>query len=155
MGNFWQEESNSVWLTDTMPACSVCGKPCESAVELVGPEGAESVVCCFGGTLDGKGCLQDGLRGQFASSGEEYALARLIMFSGNKKGKRKREPIGLSKRYQVMKRDGFQCVLCGAGGDSARLEIDHKTPLAKGGKDSMDNLQTLCFNCNRGKRDAS
>jgi len=33
------------------------------------------------------------------------------------------------------------------------LEVDHIEPKAKGGKDIMNNLQTACFDCNRGKRD--
>ena len=31
------------------------------------------------------------------------------------------------------------------------LEIDHKIPLAKGGMTTEDNLQTLCWKCNRSK----
>jgi DNA-binding transcriptional regulator YiaG len=64
-----------------------------------------------------------------------------------------RKPISAAKRYRVMKRDGFACVKCGSSGREARLEIDHKKPVAAGGTDSEDNLQTLCQRCNRGKRD--
>ena len=73
-----------------------------------------------------------------------------------KKAKQKtknREPIGLSKRYTIMKGDGFQCVLCGASGKESQLEIDHIHPVSAGGNDSMSNLRTLCFKCNRGKSD--
>jgi hypothetical protein len=62
--------------------------------------------------------------------------------------------ISLRKRFFVMKRDEFTCTLCGASGRGVRLEVDHKVPRAKGGTDDLDNLQTLCFNCNRGKRDS-
>lgn len=67
---------------------------------------------------------------------------------------RKREDISIRKRFFVMKRDSFSCVLCGASGHGVRLEIDHKIPFSKGGDNHLDNLQTLCFNCNRGKRDS-
>ena len=67
------------------------------------------------------------------------------------KGTTKRKPIGLSLRYNVLKRDGFQCVLCGASGKEAKLEIDHIIPISKGGTHKESNLQTLCFPCNRGK----
>lgn len=67
------------------------------------------------------------------------------------KENKKREPVGLSKRYKVLSRDGFQCVLCGASGKDAKLEIDHIIPVFKGGSSVIDNLQTLCFKCNRGK----
>lgn len=56
-------------------------------------------------------------------------------------------------RFNVMKRDGFHCQLCGATGKTAQLVIDHIVPVSKGGKTEMENLQTLCFRCNSGKRD--
>lgn len=59
-----------------------------------------------------------------------------------------------SLRYDVMKRDGFRCKLCGREAeDGAKLEVDHIMPISKGGKTTMSNLQTLCKECNRGKRD--
>ncbi|MGD9733107.1 MAG: YozE family protein [Desulfamplus sp.] len=62
-----------------------------------------------------------------------------------------RRSISNSKRYDVLKRDRFQCVLCGASGNEARLEIDHIIPVSRGGTDAISNLQCLCFKCNRGK----
>jgi hypothetical protein len=68
-----------------------------------------------------------------------------------------RKKIAASKarlRYRVMKRDGFRCQLCGAtAGDGARLEIDHKAAKSKGGSNEIDNLWTLCWECNQGKSD--
>lgn len=58
------------------------------------------------------------------------------------------------KRYNIMKRDGFRCCICGATAtDGVRLEVDHIVPVSQGGKSTDDNLQTLCERCNRGKRD--
>ena len=55
-------------------------------------------------------------------------------------------------RYNVLKRDNFTCVLCGATSkDGVKLQIDHIIPLSKGGKTTMSNLRTLCDRCNRGK----
>jgi 5-methylcytosine-specific restriction endonuclease McrA len=65
---------------------------------------------------------------------------------------RKRECLSIRKRFFVMKRDHFACVKCGASGYGVKLEVDHIVPFSKGGTDALDNLQTLCFNCNRGKR---
>ncbi|MBE5740897.1 MAG: HNH endonuclease [Clostridiales bacterium] len=57
-------------------------------------------------------------------------------------------------RYNVLKRDGFRCCICGATAkDGVKLEVDHIIPVSKGGKSTMNNLQTLCERCNRGKRD--
>lgn len=59
-----------------------------------------------------------------------------------------------SMRYDVMKRDGFRCVICGMSArDGAILHVDHIIPIAKGGKTEMSNLQTLCEKCNLGKSD--
>ena len=53
-----------------------------------------------------------------------------------------------STREEIMLRD-VNCVLCGA---SENLEIDHITPVSKGGTADHDNLQVLCRSCNRSKR---
>jgi HNH endonuclease len=56
------------------------------------------------------------------------------------------------KRFQIMKRDGFRCKLCGASAsDDVSLEVDHIVAKSKGGSDSDSNLWTLCLQCNRGK----
>lgn len=55
-------------------------------------------------------------------------------------------------RYDVLSRDNFTCQICGRTiADGVKLEVDHKIPVSKGGKSTMDNLWTLCFDCNRGK----
>lgn len=59
-----------------------------------------------------------------------------------------------SLRYDVMKRDGFRCVLCGASAkNGAVLHVDHIFPVSKGGRTELSNLRTLCDQCNLGKRD--
>lgn len=59
-----------------------------------------------------------------------------------------------SLRYDVMMRDGFKCVICGASAkDGAKLHVDHIIPISKGGKTELDNLRTLCDRCNLGKSD--
>lgn len=59
-----------------------------------------------------------------------------------------------SLRYDILRRDGFRCRICGScASDGVKLEVDHIIPVSKGGKSTMDNLQTLCERCNRGKRD--
>lgn len=55
-------------------------------------------------------------------------------------------------RYDVLRRDGFKCVRCGRGReDGVKLHVDHIVPVSRGGKSTMDNLQTLCEDCNCGK----
>ncbi|OGT02863.1 MAG: hypothetical protein A2143_05890 [Gallionellales bacterium RBG_16_57_15] len=63
----------------------------------------------------------------------------------------KRENIPKKLRFDVFKRDGFQCQYCGSTPPSVVLEIDHIHPASKGGTGQEDNLITSCFDCNRGK----
>ena len=48
----------------------------------------------------------------------------------------------------VGNRDGFYCKKCGEGRD---LTLDHILPIARGGDDSLGNLQILCRICNSEK----
>ena len=60
-------------------------------------------------------------------------------------------------RYKVLKRDNFKCCACGASpakDPSVELHIDHIVPWSKGGKTTIENLQTLCSKCNIGKSDS-
>lgn len=66
---------------------------------------------------------------------------------------RKRVPFSIRKRFFVLKRNHFACVRCGASGVGVRLEVHHRVPFAQGGSDNLSNLETLCFDCNRGQRD--
>jgi hypothetical protein len=67
----------------------------------------------------------------------------------------KRKTISKKIRILVMERDKFKCRICGKTAKETKLEVDHKIPVAKGGKDSLENLWTLCIDCNRGKSDLS
>lgn len=67
----------------------------------------------------------------------------------------KRKGIGNTKRFEIFKRDGFSCQYCGRTPPVAILELDHITPVSKGGDNDPLNLITSCFECNRGKRDHS
>lgn len=61
--------------------------------------------------------------------------------------------IGKTLRFEVFKRDNFQCQYCGKEAPNVVLEVDHIEPKSKGGTDDLLNLITSCFDCNRGKRD--
>jgi 5-methylcytosine-specific restriction protein A len=67
------------------------------------------------------------------------------------KSNSKRNPLTKSIRHEVFKRDNYRCVECGATNKDTQLEIDHIIPVSQGGTDELDNLQTLCFTCNRAK----
>lgn len=60
------------------------------------------------------------------------------------------------RRFLILKRDDYKCCLCGRkASDGAELEIDHKIPAARGGDNTLQNLWTLCRECNQGKSDLS
>ncbi len=52
-------------------------------------------------------------------------------------------------RFYIYNRDHYRCKKCGRKTDN--LEIDHIVPISKGGKTTIDNLQTLCHDCNVNK----
>ena len=67
-----------------------------------------------------------------------------------------RRPMSPRLRREIFMRDGHKCVECGANrtdDPEVILHVDHIIPVAAGGKDHADNLQTLCIDCNLGKSD--
>lgn len=62
-----------------------------------------------------------------------------------------RVPISKRLRFEVFKRDSFECCYCGATPPGVLLECDHIEPVSAGGPTEIDNLVTACQACNRGK----
>ena len=57
-------------------------------------------------------------------------------------------------RTHIKERDNYTCCKCGNSvyaEPNLLLEIDHIIPVSKGGLTQEDNLQTLCWKCNRNK----
>ena len=54
-------------------------------------------------------------------------------------------------RFQVLAAYGFTCQYCGAKAPDVRLHVDHKRPIAEGGKTELGNLTVACWECNIGK----
>lgn len=55
-------------------------------------------------------------------------------------------------RHAILQRDGHKCVLCGkTPADGILLEVDHIIEYEDGGKTTLENGQTLCSDCNKGK----
>lgn len=68
--------------------------------------------------------------------------------------KKERAKLTDSLRYDILKRDGFRCQICGAtADDGVKLHIDHILPVSKGGLTVTNNLRVLCDKCNLGKSD--
>jgi hypothetical protein len=62
--------------------------------------------------------------------------------------------VPLKLRLKVLQRDRFCCVTDGrspALEPGVQLHSDHVIPFSRGGRTTLDNLQTLCRDCNLGK----
>lgn len=77
-----------------------------------------------------------------------------VLHSATKKSTGKiRININSKLRYQVLSRDNSTCQRCGRTvKDGIKLEVDHKLPVEWGGGNDIDNLWTLCNECNGGKK---
>jgi hypothetical protein len=65
---------------------------------------------------------------------------------------RERAKMTQALRYEIIKRDGYKCVVCGRTVyDGIKLHVDHIHPVSKGGRTTRENLRTLCNECNQGK----
>lgn len=68
--------------------------------------------------------------------------------------KRTSRDVSLKLRLRVLVRDGFRCKLCGRSPlthPGVDLQCDHIRPWSKGGETTLDNLWTLCCDCNLAK----
>jgi hypothetical protein len=66
-----------------------------------------------------------------------------------------RKVIDNKLKYAVLQRDNSTCQRCGANihnTPDVKLVIDHKIPVELGGDTTIDNLWTLCNDCNGGKQ---
>lgn len=83
-------------------------------------------------------------------------LAESQLYSPLNKRRIEARKISLGVRHAVLKRDRYMCRKCGTSplkNPRVVLNVDHIVAVAKGGSGDEDNLQTLCFECNQGKKD--
>ena len=79
-------------------------------------------------------------------------LCNLVKFKKSIAGQRLLMTSAL--RQRIKERDNYTCQYCGlsiAQEANLLLEIDHIIPLSKKGLTTEENLQTLCWRCNRAK----
>jgi 5-methylcytosine-specific restriction endonuclease McrA len=62
-----------------------------------------------------------------------------------------RIPLTKRQRFLILERDKHTCKSCGRKPPEVVLEVDHRISVFAGGGNEPSNLQTLCFDCNRGK----
>ncbi|HCC34010.1 MAG TPA: HIT family hydrolase [Clostridiales bacterium] len=61
------------------------------------------------------------------------------------------DPVPEVLRYQALAASGGRCTLCGVTRKEATLHVDHIIPRSRGGKNTVENLQVLCWECNCSK----
>lgn len=79
-------------------------------------------------------------------------ISKKIDYLNSTQGQRSLMTSGL--RTFIKKRDNYKCCTCRNGivnEPNLLLEIDHILPISKGGLTNEENLQTLCWRCNRSK----
>ena len=86
------------------------------------------------------------------------ALIELLesKLTANAFAKEQRAMMTKKLRQHIKQRDNHTCCNCGNSvhiEPNLLLEIDHIVPVSKGGCTTEENLQTLCWKCNRAKRD--
>jgi len=96
------------------------------------------------------------------SKAERRRAARRISSRPMKRRAASGSPIvTLTMRFRVLRRDRYRCRACGrspATDPKTVLHVDHIRPVSKGGGlggRALRNLQTLCKDCNLGKRDTT
>ena len=59
-------------------------------------------------------------------------------------------------KQAIFEKDNYRCVVCGLGReDGVRIAADHKKPKSKGGTNTLENGQTLCYKHNSMKKNYS
>jgi len=62
-------------------------------------------------------------------------------------------PFTAGQKEEIFARDGYRCVICGAGRqDGFELHADHVKPIDRGGESTVENGQTLCSMHNMRKK---
>lgn len=81
---------------------------------------------------------------------DEYGLVSLCdrAVKIRKTFRARRSSLPIAIRREVLA--GGACKACGS---TERLEVDHIIPVSREGTDEVENLQPLCYDCNRAKSD--
>jgi hypothetical protein len=82
--------------------------------------------------LHGDGFLEKVAKGQY-------------MYNPDTSGKKEFDEFTQSEKNEILKRDGYKCVVCGLGRENGLdLHIDHIKPRSLGGQGTVENGQVLC-----------
>lgn len=99
----------------------------------------------------------DQLIGELLGAGMvEPHVDGFVMAAGFFEIEERREAIPQDMRAAVIRRDGYQCGICGGQVDPGDVHLDHVRPVSKGGVNTIGNLRVTHSMCNirRGNREA-
>ncbi len=88
-----------------------------------------------------------------AECAKHLSLEVMAMPDEPKRNKTEREKLTPRMRWEVLDKYACTCQGCGRKPPEVKVHVDHKMPIAQGGKTEMDNLHVLCEACNLGKSD--
>lgn len=134
----FKEKIRRWYVDEMMSAPEICEKVYREAGILITPRSVQRIVKRLG---------------VVRSTGDAFraAMGRGRMhWEKSDKPKKIRKKIVWREKYQILTRDKWTCVTCGFHHkeDSFQyLTVDHIEPLALGGVDGEENLQTLCVKC--------
>ena len=93
--------------------------------------------------LHGDGFLEKVAKGQY-------------MYNPETTGKKEFNEFTQAEKNEILKRDGYKCVICGLGRENGLdLHIDHIKPRSLGGQGTVENGQVLCAPHNFMKKNLS
>lgn len=143
--NLYQKRPNAMWYTDNPIFCEYTKKQVYNGYMISTPD--EFIGICDVAHFLGSEICKLYAKYEFIYIAAVKSSAQPL----KKTRKRERNKMNDRLRYKILKRDKFRCKSCGAKAGDVELEIDHITPVSKGGKTTESNLQALCKKCNRGK----
>lgn len=152
---FWQEEAmvsaGHLWITNLRVEYVAGKRPCSVSLKSLREAVGHGEVFRITDT-------RKGIRYFRAADGEICAaLVHCLLRASHRTAtvvesdtRQSRRRISQEVRNAVWIRDGGQCIECGA---QDYLEFDHVIPVAKGGGNTVNNIQLLCRRCNGKKGD--
>ena len=66
-----------------------------------------------------------------------------------------RTRVSVEERRRLHKQQGGRCNYCGRRKALGDMQLDHKTPVVDGGRNTPSNLHMLCVQCNTRKGDST